>query len=286
MNISRLSAFCEHAYERFHRPSYIAPDPLEVVREYDHPSDREVVGLIASSLALGRVNGIVTAVRGVVGRIEQRGTSPAAVVREASVRELGGLCAGFRYRFFDSEQLHGLLCGIRSVLRVHGSIESCFAAGIDDTTHETRLFGGIASLVRWLVDGAGGRLDESILLSRPERGSACKRLLLYTRWMVRSDGVDPGGWNAIGPESLYYPVDAHVLRVARTLGISKRAQATRAVSRETTDWMRAISPEDPVRYDFCLTRPGIHPLLDEAAWLEGNRCTVGRKLNTLERSLA
>jgi uncharacterized protein (TIGR02757 family) len=265
--------FCDRAYALFHHPAYVSPDPLEVVREYQRLADREVIGLIASSLALGRVDGIVRAVRGVVARLRDGSASPADVVACESLSGLRVRCEGFRYRFFDAEQLYGLLLGIRSVLVRHGSIEACFGEGV------TRLWpardpsdvavAGLGFLVDAVAGGSGGRLDRSILLAHPVRESACKRLMLYLRWLVRRDEIDPGGWQVVGPESLIIPVDTHVLRVARALGIATRSQATLSVAREITTAMRLLCPEDPVRYDFCLTRPGIHPMLDEAGWLAG-----------------
>jgi uncharacterized protein (TIGR02757 family) len=131
-----------------------------------------------------------------------------------------------------------------------------------------RLITGLSGLVDEIVAGSRGALESSILLSRPGRGSACKRLFLYARWMVRSDEVDPGGWQVLTPTDLLMPVDTHVLKVARALGMTERRQATQLVSREITDALRELDQADPVRFDFSLTRPGINPLFDEAQWLD------------------
>lgn len=275
-----LREFCERAYDQFHRPEYIAPDPLEVVREYSTTSDREVVGLIASSLALGRVDGIVAAAREVIDLLCDRRPapcSPAAAILSREPEEIDRVFAGFRYRFFDCDQMAGLVIGIRAVLLEYGSLESSFAAGL----RSGGVLSGLGRLVESLVAGAEGRLDRSIMLARPDRRSACKRLLLYLRWMVRSDTIDPGGWTAVGPEALLVPVDTHVLRLARRLSLTKRSQASLRVSQEITDAFRAISPDDPVRYDFCLTRPGIHPLLDEQQFIEQSVHTTDAIFATL-----
>jgi uncharacterized protein (TIGR02757 family) len=223
-----------------------------------------------------------------MSRLSELEPSPSAALVGASEETLADLIAGFRYRFFDDEQLLGLLIGIRTVVERWGSLEECFAGGVraagsaptsgavssvgHSTGREEPVLRGLTALVNAVVAGAAGRLDRSIMLPRPGRGSACKRLLLFARWMVRNDAIDPGGWAAIGPEELLIPVDAHVLKVARRLGLTKRTQATLPVAREITAAMRVISPQDPVRYDFALTRPGIHPLLDEEAWLRTD-CT-------------
>jgi len=272
--------FCERAYERFHRPEYIAPDPLEVVREFESEDDREVVALIASSFALGRVDGIVRIVRAVVEALSTAGRSPRAVIEGSEVVRLRELAAGLRYRFFDSGHIGGLLVGMRAVLRRHGSLEACFATGLAAGGDEPVL-DGLSALVAGLLAGAEGELDGSILLSRPDLGSASKRLHLFARWMVRNDAIDPGGWTVIGPERLLVPVDTHVLKVARRLGLTSRRQANLLVSREVTAAFRRFAPEDPVRYDFSLTRPGIHPMLDEDAFIAETVHTDATKFATL-----
>lgn len=266
-----LAAFCDRAYDRFHRPCFISPDPLEIVRGFDDLADREIVGLLASSLALGRVGGILPAVRSVLERVARIDLSPAKALAEASEADVREVCEGFVYRFFDADQLAGLLAGAGRALSRYGSLERCVAAGARGGGDA--LLGGLAGLVDTVAEGAGGRLDRSILLPRPNRGSACKRLLLFARWMVRRDEIDPGGWEAVGAHELMMPVDTHVLKIARVLGLTSRKVASIAVSREITVALRAIAPTDPVRYDFALTRPGINPLLDETGWLAADEYT-------------
>jgi uncharacterized protein (TIGR02757 family) len=286
MESAALSLFCEQAYRRFHHPEYIAPDPLEVVREFDSVRDREAVALIASSLALGRVDGIVRIVRAVVERLTGTGGTPAEVIAETSPGALLALVEGLRYRFFDARCIAGLLVGMRAVYREYGSLEACFAVGATRSSGnrfepDDVVLRGLASLVEALQRGADGALDASILLSRPDLRSACKRLHLFTRWMVRSDAIDPGGWTVIAPSRLLVPVDTHVLKLARRLGLTRRKQASLLVSREVTAALRIIAPDDPVRYDFSLTRPGIHPMLDEDAFISETVHTGATKFATL-----
>ncbi len=259
-----LASTCEAIYARYHDPRYISPDPLEVVRGYRSIADREVAGFIASALALGRVEGIVAAARWVLNRLGSRQTLTSAP--EAELRELA---ATFVYRFFDGEQLYGLLLGLRRVIGEYGSLERCFAAGIAERPPDPALV-GLAFLVERIVTAADGRLDHSILVARPEKGSACKRLLLFLRWMVRDDAIDPGGWTALSAADLLVPVDTHMLRVTRSLRLTSAKQPSLRVAHEVTAAFREIAPEDPVRYDFSLTRPGIHPVLRrESPWRPG-----------------
>ena len=95
------------------------------------------------------------------------------------------------------------------------------------------------------------------LLPAPRDGSACKRLMLFLRWMVRRDAVDVGEWTSVSPGELVIPLDTHVHRIARELGLTSRATADLAAALEVTESLRAYDPLDPVRFDFSLSRLGI-----------------------------
>lgn len=95
------------------------------------------------------------------------------------------------------------------------------------------------------------------LVPSPCKGSACKRLNLFMRWMVRRDEVDPGGWSGVPPSKLVVPLDTHMFRICSTMGLTRRKQADLRTAREITDRFREIAPGDPVRYDFALTRLGM-----------------------------
>jgi len=106
-----------------------------------------------------------------------------------------------------------------------------------------------------LRDAAGNL--EGHLLPRPARGSACKRLNLFLRWMVRRDEIDPGGWDAVSPARLIVPLDTHMHRICGSLGLTKRSQADLQAALEITEAFRAFAPDDPVRYDFAISHLGI-----------------------------
>ncbi len=92
------------------------------------------------------------------------------------------------------------------------------------------------------------------LAPNPRAGSACKRWNLYLRWMVRSDRVDPGGWSRVSPALLVVPLDTHMHRVCREIGLTSRSAANLATALEITAGFRELCPSDPARYDFALTR--------------------------------
>lgn len=118
------------------------------------------------------------------------------------------------------------------------------------------------------------------LLPRPSRGSACKRLFLYLRWMVRKDSVDPGGWTRVSPSRLVVPLDTHMGSACRRLGLVIRKTDDLKAALEATESFRRLRPDDPVRYDFALTRPGIHPCLDADTYF---RCFDGVPISPPDR---
>jgi len=142
-------------------------------------------------------------------------------------------------------------------LNEFGSLEACFLA---DGEAEMDMRGAEAAfaarLCRMFPEG------ESTLLPSPEHGSACKRLNLMLRWLVRCDEVDPGGWTEVPASALIVPLDTHMHRIARRLGLTRRKSADWKTAEEVTKAFAKYVPDDPVRYDFPLTRFGIHPDFD------------------------
>ncbi len=249
----------EQVRRRYNRRRFVHPDPLEFLYDYDDVRDREVVGLVASSLAYGRVEQIL----GNVSAVLECMPRPAEFVRRASWKSLRRTFAGFKHRFTTAEEICLMLLGVKRVLSEYGSLHACFAAGLSDA-HETVL-PALAAFARELAHEAGD--ERSSLLPCPTRGSACKRLNLFLRWMVRQDAVDPGGWNDVPPSKLIVPLDTHIHRIALALNLTERKQAGMRTALTITAVFRSVAPDDPVRYDFALTRLGIRRDADLGAFL-------------------
>lgn len=246
-------------YARYNRREYVHPDPLEFLYRYDDVRDREVAGMVASSLAYGRVEQILRSVAKVLDRMTER---PARFLERASASRLRRTFAAFRHRFTTGEEMARLLYGVKRVIKRYGSLEACFAAGMDDT--DDTVHPALAAFVDELSAGAGGRPES--LLPDPGKGSACKRLHLFLRWMVRRDAVDPGGWEGVPPSKLVVPLDTHMFKMCRALGFTRRRRADARTALEVTAHFREFAPEDPVRYDFVLTRLGIRKDLEADAF--------------------
>jgi len=242
---------------------HLENDPLSFCHRYPDPRDREVVGLIASSLAYGNVKIILRNLERVFAPM---GKSPRSFAEnfdpEAGLR----LYAGFKHRFNDHRDLCALLLAIRTMLEEADSIESYFLAGMrEDDPDITRGLNSFSTTLLGLdysaVFGSQTLPPGSyfhFLFPSPASGSACKRLCMFLRWMVRpDDGIDLGLWQAVSPAKLVIPVDAHIQRICRLLGFTTRKQADWKMAQEITAALRLLDPEDPVKYDFSLCHLGI-----------------------------
>ena len=242
------------AYRRYHHARYIHPDPLEIVLRYTNLRDREVAALICASFALGRVRSILVVCSSVLSRLP----NPAEDLETASLHELRERYEGFVYRFFGQEEIAHFLFAIGEVLRRRGSLEAAFLAHF--STCDETVLPALCGLSRELSEYASG--IHGLLLSQVERGSAAKRWHLFLRWLVRDDSVDPGGWSRVSSSHLVVPMDTHMHRICRRLGILNRKSADGRAALEVTRFFRVLDPEDPVRFDFSLSRMGIHPEIE------------------------
>ena len=240
----------DRLYFRYHSRNWVHPDPLEFLYDYEHVQDREIAAFIASSLAYGRVAQILKSVSFVLKEMED---SPLRFIETSSPAKIIYVFKDFRHRFSSGHDLSQVLIAIKKVLETHGSLYSCFLSAYDPS-RETVL-PAITSLTEEI---RSHMIDpKNSLLPMPARGSACKRLNLFLRWMVREDAVDPGGWTGVSASKLIIPLDTHMHRIALLLNLTQGRQANMKTAMEITRSFRRFAPEDPVRYDFALTRLGI-----------------------------
>lgn len=253
--------------------STLDPDPLQLVLRYDDPLDQEVAGLLAAAFAYGRAETIVANIGVVLARMTP---SPYRYLQAFDAREAARRFAGFAHRFHKTQELVALLGCLADAIREHGSLGALFQTGYHP--HDADI---APSLTRF-VDSLRARLRNSIhrealqyLLTSPRDGSACKRMNLYLRWMVRRTSPDLGLWTFVDPAKLVMPVDTHIHRIATFLGLNDRKSADWKAARALTDRLAAFDPADPVRYDFALCRLGILDLCSRKQSAENCRvCTL------------
>ncbi|MFP4500990.1 MAG: TIGR02757 family protein [Candidatus Hydrogenedentota bacterium] len=263
INSRRLHTALEHAYRRYNRPEFVDPDPLAPVLRYTGPLDQEVAGLVSMSLAFGNVKTILASTAAVLAHLPR----PHADLLAMDPAELHGRLRHFRHRYVTGADMANLLTGAQRLIKAEGSLGAAFRKGL--TPDAENILPALTFWVWRLYDEMGG--EKNYLLPDPTRGSACKRLLMYLRWMVRKDAVDPGPWAGIPPRLLVVPMDTHMHRMATALGFTRRKTADLRTAIEVTGVFARFAPEDPVRYDFALTRFGIRRDNGLAAFLEEAR---------------
>lgn len=256
---SRRALF-ETIYRSFdHETS--ATDPVHIVRRYSRPEDREVVGFIAAGLAFGRVASVLQSIEAV---LDVLGPHPATFVRRFEPsRDRRGLDP-LVHRWIRGRDLVALLLVLQQMLRKSGSIEGFFGAGDDPGAADigpaldSFSAGAMATDVRVAYGGdVPPRAGVGYFFPRPSAGSACKRLNLFLRWMVRSDAIDLGVWCSIPASRLVIPLDTHTIRLGRCLQLTRHISPGWKMAAEITASLRALEPMDPVRYDFALCHVGM-----------------------------
>ncbi len=244
----------DRLYADFNHPES-AFDPIQVVRRYGRLDDREIIAFIAAGLAFGRVASIVASIEAVC---QVLGPSPAARVRAFEPGRDGAALLPLVHRWIKGRDLVALLWMLRQMLEEAGSLEAYFATGWSaDAADVSDTIESFSTRARAIdLKPAYGTVPKApgvyFFFSRPSSGGACKRMNLFLRWMVRTDGVDPGGWKTPRPGQLVIPLDTHTIRTGACLRLTKRASPGWKMAADITQSLRAIDPIDPVRYDFSL----------------------------------
>jgi uncharacterized protein (TIGR02757 family) len=242
----------------------IAPDPLQLVLRYSDPLDQEVAGLIAAAFAYGRADVIVANIGAMLAKMRP---SPYRYLVKFDESEAARRFAGFVHRFHKTPDLVAFLGCLARVIETNGSLGALFEKCHDPTDADigpslarfVETIRGENGLRHTLACGDGERRAASLryLLTSPTDGSACKRMNLFLRWMVRRTSPDLGLWTFVDPAALVMPVDTHIHRIATFLGLNDRKSADWKAARALTDRLAGFDRADPVRYDFALCRLGI-----------------------------
>jgi uncharacterized protein (TIGR02757 family) len=270
-------------------PQYLHTDPIGAVRRFRDPDDREVAAFLAAGLAFGRVRIILQNLDQLWDRLDGR---PAKTVDAWTSRDAKRL-QGFVHRWVPGQELALVLNALGKARRKHGSLRELFLKTYhpEDTDLSRSLSHFVLSLIgqKPFSDLPRG---VATFFPDPSRGGACKRLNLFLRWMVRpDDGIDLGLWAPVRPDQLVMPLDTHVSRISRYLGLTSRRTVDWKMAVEVTDRLRSFDSLDPVRYDFALSRLGIleacprrvNPVLCAACSLV-TVCTLGRETQAMHPS--
>lgn len=258
-----IADFLECIYSRCNVRERLVRDPLAIVLKYKTIADREVAGLICSTLAFGSVDLIMSAC---TRALKILGDSPADTLCAMTRQDIRAHWSDFQYRFCFPSDMAGIMQAIALARKEFGSLEALFLHGDEGNATIIQALSLFVRAIRsYANDGRDAATLRRNLLPDPKDGSACKRLFLFLRWMVRNDDIDPGGWNSISPARLLVPLDTHMIATCRErLGFldksRKNSQPTLQDALNVTAHFALYSPDDPIKYDFALTRPGIDPM--------------------------
>jgi uncharacterized protein (TIGR02757 family) len=254
-----LKARLDTLYSAFNL-EHVVSDPIWIVRRFRHPADREIVAFCAAALAFGRVQSVLNSIEALVGVMGDR---PADFVRRFEPEVHGAALFPLVHRWTRGVDLVALLWVLRQIVERGGSIEGFFAEGLaeGDTTVEGALESFSRRALALDLGEAYGQVPDkpgvAYFFSRPSSGGACKRLNLFLRWMVRIDRVDLGIWSRVKPSQLVVPLDTHVIRVGRCLGLTRLTSPGWRMASDITASLRALDPRDPIKYDFALCHLGM-----------------------------
>ena len=249
--MKELKDFLDRKVVQYNRPEFIQADPISIPHRFTRRQDIEIMGFWAAVLAWGQRKTIISKSLELVSLMDG---APYDFVRHHSEHELKRFLS-FRHRTFNAMDALYFLAFFRHYYSEHDSLEDAFLVP-DSAAHVG------AGLVRFhelffSLEDYPERTRKHV--ATPARNSACKRMNMFLRWMVRRDacGVDFGIWRRINPSQLICPCDVHVDRVARKLGLIQRRQTDWMMALELTAALRQLDPEDPVKYDFALFGLGV-----------------------------
>ena len=258
--MAELREWLDELYRHYNDRRFVSPDPLASLYRYSDFRDREIAGILAAGLAYGNVKSIVASVENLLARF---GSSPRDFLLNTLPKKMEARIGSFRHRWTTADEVANFLAAAHVICDRHGSLGVALFSHLNPNDTDIQ-----PALARWHAElRATGLAADNSLLSDPSKSSACKRLHLFLRWMIRCDAVDPGGWGTepggigISPSLLLMPVDVHIHRIARQLRFTRRRAADLRAAREITRGFLRIAPDDPVKYDFALTRLPLHEKL-------------------------
>jgi uncharacterized protein (TIGR02757 family) len=228
----------DRLYREINRPEFIRNDPVQFPHRFRSGPDREIAAFLAAAIAWGRRDLIIKSGEKMFALLGQK---PRSFVIKGDYRNLANRSI---HRTFFEGDLRYFCKGFRACYAKYGSIETLFAEAGD-------IWEGIRLFRETMAQGNEGKYINP--LANPDAGSACKRLHLALRWLVRQEGpVDLGLWKSISPSALFIPLDLHVGRTSRSLGLLERRANDKKAVVSLTEKLRSFCPEDPVKYDLAL----------------------------------
>lgn len=246
----------------YNQPHFIKDDPISIPRLFSKKQDIEIAGFFAAIFSWGNRTTIINKSSALM---QLMGNAPYDFCMNAGPGKLKKLL-GFKHRTFNDTDLLYFVEFFKFHYSGNDSLETAFTKGMNkkDATVEN----GLTGFYHYFFSLPDVPQRTKKHIASPQKNSSCKRINMFLRWMVRSDdkGVDLGIWKNISPSQLVCPLDVHVARVARRLGLIRNKQTNWQTAMELTDYLRTLDRSDPVKYDFALFGTGVmenRPLINK-----------------------
>jgi len=259
----RLKRILDKFYEEFNFQKRVQHDPITIPQRYSSPEDIEIAGFIAASFAYGKVELFKPVVEKI---LEPGGRRPAQFFKTFRLSRHTEYFRSIRYRFNREQDILCFVYLISETIKKWGSLRALFYSCLDPDTYDIKkaLSGFTECILKTATTPVYGSNIKPYglkqLFPSPHKGSACKRTNLFLRWMVRKKDIDFGIWNRIPASHLIIPLDTHIARISKCLGLTKRSSSDWKTAKEITEALKQFDPEDPLKYDFALCHHGISGL--------------------------
>lgn len=245
--MKKLKSQLEKIYSQYSKLENTS-DPLHLIHKLKHKKDIEVFAFLASIFAYGsvvQINKVLTEF------MKLSDHKPYKFIQIFSNKN----SINFKHRFYSENDIKNLLLLLKIILKKYNSLENFFRQFYSDVhpTIKNSISGFSNSLLRYYEDYFGqSNRGIKFMFPLPEKGSACKRMNLFLRWMVRKDNLDFGIWNFIPTSKLIIPVDTHIAKISKQLGLTKRKVVSWQMAEEITFNLKKFDKDDPVRFDYAL----------------------------------
>ena len=250
-----IKKILDQKVKQYNQQSFIAKDPICIPHLFQKQQDIEIAAFFAAIFAWGNRTTIINKSKELMEKMDN---APHAFCLHHQPKDLKKLF-GFKHRTFNDTDLLYCIAFLKAHYSTNESLETAFFTNQTTGKRIDTIADALIHFQQYFMslEDAPHRTKKHI--SSPLAGSTCKRLNMFLRWMIRKDstGVDFGIWHSIKPSQLIIPIDVHVARIARSLGILQRPQTDWQAALELTNYCRTLDSKDPVKYDFALFSLGV-----------------------------
>ncbi|MCO6473697.1 MAG: TIGR02757 family protein [Melioribacteraceae bacterium] len=257
-NFGSLKRKLNYHYRYFDRTK-ISPDPLEFPHRFTTEADIEISAFLSSNFAYGSIRQIINSLEIAHNHM---GKSPYDFIINSNERDFHNLSTKLNHRFYNPNDVKALMLALQRVYKEDRSLRRLFFLYYFET--DTNIKYGLSRFSQNLLETALHFSEPShglkFMFPDPVKGSSCKRMNLFLRWMVRKDDLDFGFWKEIDTSKLIIPVDTHVAQICKQLKLTKRKIADWKMAEEITENLKLFDSKDPVKYDFAICHIGIRKM--------------------------